>query len=98
MNYFSIIPEGQAIINTKGVYRQVAIYQRASSINEGRKILYAKFGSGFIRLLQGGATSNPNVRWHEIDAAEHSYIEERGTVFLADPSVKSSRKIKGDAA
>ena len=61
MNFFTAIPEGQAIVHARGVYRQVPLYAR------GEKV-YAKYGGGFVRLSYGGATSNANVRWAEYDA------------------------------
>ena len=78
MKYFSIIPEAQAIIHSRGVYRQVPIYER------DRKI-YAKHGGGFVRLSQGGATSAPNVRWSEVDPGHGSYDETQGNVIYLPP-------------
>lgn len=63
MPFITIIEGAVALLHTKGVYRQVNIYQRGSS-------LYAKWGTGFVRLAAGGATSATNVRWAEIDTAE----------------------------
>lgn len=68
MNFITAIPEGQAIIHSKGVYRQVPLYERGGRI-------YAKHGAGFVRLSQGGATSAPNVRWAEIDTPNGTHEE-----------------------
>lgn len=68
MKYFSIIPEAQGIIHTRGVYRQVPLYERNGSI-------HAKHGSGFVRLSVGGATSCPSIRWSEIDTPEGEWAE-----------------------
>jgi hypothetical protein len=57
-DFFTAIPEAQAIIHSSGVYRQVPLYLRDNRV-------YAKIGSGFVRLSQGGATSAPKVRWAE---------------------------------
>lgn len=78
MDYFTIIPEAQAIIHAKGVYRQVPIYARA-----GRA--YAKSGSGYVRLFQGGGTSHPNIRWSEFDPGGEWLLEERGGYVLCLP-------------
>ena len=78
MNYFTAIPDAQAITTSKGVYRQVPVYQRDGKI-------YARHGNGFIRLMQGGVSSHPNVRWTELDAAEVGYVERRGSVMVAAP-------------
>lgn len=73
MNFFSIIPEGQGIIFSRGVYRQAKLYERAGKI-------HAQLGQGYVRLNQGGATSSPNVRWSELDTPEGSYAEVGGFV------------------
>lgn len=78
MNYFTAIPDAQAITLSKGVYRQVPVFQRDSKI-------YARHGNGFIRLMQGGTSSHPNVRWAELDAAETGYTEQQGSVTVANP-------------
>lgn len=78
MDYFTAIPEAQAIIYTKGVYRQASLYQRAGRI-------YAKSGSGYVRLMQGGATSAASVRWAEIDTPDGTWAEDRGYVTYTPP-------------
>lgn len=52
MDYFTIITGATALIHTGGVYRQADLYARGSAI-------YAKVGSGFIKIGIGGATSTP---------------------------------------
>ena len=47
MEYFTVIPEGQAIMVSRGVYRQVPIYVRGGKV-------YARHGGGYVRLIQGG--------------------------------------------
>ena len=78
MNFFSIIPEGQAIVHQRGVYRQVPIYERDGKV-------YAKYGAGFVRLIQGGSTSAINIRWAEIDPGQGSHEERSGYVFYTAP-------------
>lgn len=57
MNKFFTIIEGEAaVLASKGIYYQVDLYSR------GRQ-LYAKRGSGFIRMMANGDTSKPDVRW-----------------------------------
>lgn len=69
MNFFTIIPDAQAILHARGVYRQVPLYAR------GEKV-YARYGGGYVRLSVGGATSAPNVRWAEFDPG-NAIIEDR---------------------
>lgn len=69
MEFFTIITDAQAILHSRGVYRQVPLYAR------GEKV-YAKYGGGFVRLSTGGSTSAMNVRWFEFDPG-HGIIEDR---------------------
>ena len=55
---FHIIDDGFVILHCRGVYRQAKLYHRAC-------VLYAGYGSGFVRLMQSG-TSAPNVNWSDI--------------------------------
>ncbi len=68
MNYFSEIPEGQAIVCSGGVYRQTPIAQR-------KGLIYAKYGAGYVRLHSGGGSSHPKLKWYEIDAADGGFEE-----------------------
>lgn len=53
---FHPIEGAQAVIYCKpGSYRQVSLYERGGH-------LYAKHGSGFVRVYAEGGTSHPNVR------------------------------------
>ncbi len=65
MDFFTAIPEAQAIVFSKGVYRQTALFARGGKI-------YAKHGSGFVRLMQGGGSSHPNLRWYEVHVPEEA--------------------------
>ena len=76
MTFFTIIPEAQAIVHVRGVYRQVPLYLRGERI-------HAKYGAGFVRLSQGGSTSAPNVRWAEIDTPCGTWSEQGGYVTYA---------------
>ena len=77
MEYFTVIQEGQAIVVTRGVYRQVPVYAR------GEKI-YARHGGGYVRLIQGGSTSAPNIRCVEIDTPNGAHVERNGYVFYTE--------------
>lgn len=60
MNFFVPVPEGYALLRSKGVYKQVPLFEYGA-------FLYAKWGSGYISLLNfQGATSSPNVAWVEL--------------------------------
>jgi hypothetical protein len=83
MTFFSIIPDGKAIVHANGVYRQVDIYTRGTGPDAK---IYAKYGSGFVRLAQGGATSAPKVRWAEVDCGDGMFHERQGAVFYVPPA------------
>lgn len=61
MNRFHLIDDGAAILRHRGVWKQANVYRRGTHV-------FAGFGGGFIRLLRGSATSNPNVSWDDIEA------------------------------
>lgn len=61
MNRFHVIDDACAILRRRGVYRQVNLYFRGEQ-------LYARLGSGYIRLLGRGGTTAPDVSWEEYDA------------------------------
>lgn len=70
MKYFSILNGATALIHANGVYQQVELYARGTSI-------YAKKGAGYIRLGIGGATSAAKVRWSEFDQGDDAKIIEK---------------------
>ena len=78
MKFFSSIDEGQAIVMSKGSYRQVPLYERGGRV-------YAKYGAGFVRLNKGGSTSNLAVRWSEYDAP-NGVITEKGHEVIYTPN------------
>ena len=53
--------EGSAvIIYSRGVYQQTKVFERGGE-------LYAKWGSGYIRLMKTGWTSYGDVKWTDVD-------------------------------
>lgn len=59
-NLFHEIPDVQAVLQSKGVYRQAKLFRRGEAI-------YAAWGSGFVRLMGGSGTSVPTVSWSSDD-------------------------------
>lgn len=90
MDFFTIIPEAQGILHSGGVYRQVPLYQRAGRV-------YARYGAGYVRLSQGGATSAPKVRWAEGLYAPAGTFKEGGTFVEYTPPANRA-VIEGVAA
>lgn len=70
MNLFHEIAGAQVIITSRGVYQQVPAFRKGKQV-------YAKYGSGFVRLLGGSGTTAPQVSWQEISV--HGCIENRGS-------------------
>ena len=62
IDVFQEIPGSIAILRCKGLYKQTELYYRG-------KYVYAKYGSGFIRLFPQGGTSLPSVSWKDMDSA-----------------------------
>lgn len=57
---FHVVDGAQAILHSKGVFRQTAVFHR-----EGR--IYAKWGGGYVRLGAANSTSVPHVSWRALD-------------------------------
>ncbi len=75
MKLFHEVPDTQAIMLTRGAYRQVPVYYRGERV-------YVKYGSGFVRLMAHGGTSCPNVRWDDME--QHDKIV-RGVGKFSEP-------------
>lgn len=63
MEVFQEIPGSIAITLTKGVYHQTTLFRRGT-------LIYAKHGSGFIRLFPQGGTSSPSTSWKDVDPGQ----------------------------
>ena len=60
MDRFQIIDDSAVVLRSRGVFRQVPVFRRGET-------LYAKQGSGFVQLRQGGGTSVPSMTWDGTD-------------------------------
>lgn len=80
MNWITAIPEGKALMNSRGVFRQVDLYERTDTATGNRRV-YAKHGAGFVRLNAGGSTSLTSLRWIETDAPDGQIIERANEVI-----------------
>lgn len=56
MEVFSIVEDALVVLMARGVYRQAKVFKRGERY-------YAAQGSGFVRLLKGGQTTVPSIRW-----------------------------------
>ena len=79
MDFISVIPDAHAWVITGGVYKQVPLAVRGNR-------LFAKHGSGWIRLSAHYVTSHPKVRWLELDAGAAHYNVVANEVRYIPPS------------
>jgi hypothetical protein len=75
MTPFQQIPDGLVITLQKGIYRQTPLFQRAGNV-------YAKIGSGFIRLYKNGGTSVPSISWKEYDPGQAKIGEDSFALII----------------
>lgn len=62
MNRFHKIEEAAVILKgKKGIFRQANVYHRGEHV-------FAGYGGGFVRLISGGSTTNPDVSWIDLEA------------------------------
>lgn len=80
MDFFTPIPGAQAVVVTRGVYRQVPLFTRGGKT-------YAKIGAGFVRLMQGGSMSTPNGKWIDFDVPEGQCVESQGYLLYSEPKM-----------
>lgn len=71
---FHIVEGENAILQNGGTYLQVEIYARKDE-------LYAKRGSGYIRLKSNNQTSHPKTSW-EVITCEYA-VAKHGRLILA---------------
>lgn len=69
-HFFTQIPGAVALIHARGTYRQADLYARGDRV-------YAKVGTGLIKLGISGATPAPTTRWSEYDPGDTATITER---------------------
>lgn len=59
---FHLIPDSFAVLVSKrGVYRQAKLYRRGDEV-------FAGHGGGFVRIVSGGGTSVPDIRWDGLES------------------------------
>ena len=64
MRLFHVLDDMFCILLSRGTYKQAELYRRGEH-------LYAKHGSGFVRLMARGGTSAPNVSWVDMNTNQH---------------------------
>lgn len=78
---FCILDDHVILRSAKGVYKQAKVARR-------KEFVYACTGGGFVALYANGTTSNPGVRWEEI---ENGVMYQPGRLgrLMAPPEVAS---------
>ncbi len=89
MTPFQEVQDGLVITLQKGIYRQSPLFQRDGYV-------FAKIGSGFVRLFKGGGTSVPTISWKDYDPGQARITEDSFALVIA--SKKPPRKIAAKAA
>lgn len=56
---FTVIEDAWAVLISRGVYRQVKVYERKGAV-------FVAHGSGYIATYSNGRTGLPNIRWDEL--------------------------------
>jgi hypothetical protein len=59
MSLFARIDEAQVIVRSRGVFKQVPLYHRDGHV-------YAGVKGGFVRLMQHGSSTVPDLLWDEV--------------------------------
>lgn len=88
MGLFSEVMGEVAVIIEGGVYKQVPLYVRDGYI-------YAKVGSGYIRLYQSGETSKPKCRLDTM-TWDHTALGTDHLGRLVDPALYPSARLLQD--
>lgn len=81
---FTEISEGQVILLQKGTFKQVPLYRRDWN-------LFAKMGSGYIKLYKAGSTSVPTICWKEIDPGEFALSSDAFSMICETQSTTKAR-------
>jgi len=78
MQPFAKIEHGLVITFNKGIYRQVALYERNGN-------LFAQHGSGFVKLYPEGRTGIPSMAWKDIDSDVFKFVKEPFGLRITGP-------------
>lgn len=76
---FSPIPDSTALISMCGIYSERDLY-------EIKGVLYAKIGSGFVKLKPYHETSKPKTRWVEIRIKNAELTIDKGQLTYFYPT------------
>lgn len=91
MTPFQEITDGLAILLRKGIYSQVPLFKRNDNV-------YAKVGSGFIRLYKHGGTSVPTISWKDFDPGQEVITEDSFALVIDTRQKTKTRRSIAKAA
>ena len=71
-----VLTEGSVLLRSKqGVFKEAQLALRGSD-------LYAIVAGGYVRLLANNDTSNPNLRWTELNGVQHQASDKLGRLTV----------------
>lgn len=83
MNLFSPIKNAQAVVQDRGVFQQVDIYERGGT-------MFVACRRGLVRMLHGGLTTATGLRWEAIDGVEYRETYNGPRVDAAEDSKRAA--------
>ena len=86
MNYLTEIPSAFAWGRKSGFYNQYPLFTRGDAV-------FAKVGSGYVRLHGSGTSTVPSFAWLEIDPGPDYRLETGEFSAPKLVSIKSVRKV-----
>lgn len=78
MNLFNKIEDGVVHLYSRGVTKQVTLHELGG-------VLYARHGSGYIKLRKGGGTSVGSITWTDLHAGDFEIEQGIFNITLKKP-------------
>jgi len=69
MDLFHTIEDGNAIVCSRGIFRQVKVFRKGEDV-------YAGCGTGFVKLYSASGTSSPKINWWGVEGV--GIVQEAG--------------------
>lgn len=89
-DYFEPIKGGTCVIYHRGTYRVAALFTRETFV-------YAKSGSGFVRLLQNSSRTSDGKSWSDPRCVVGHITQKQGNVTYTVTPTARLKSVKGAA-
>lgn len=86
MDFFKPIEGGNALLVNNGTYMETLLYERGSKV-------FAKLGTGYIKLWPSGGTSKKSVFWSELNSDTGEITTEGCDLVHTPRKSRGNRKI-----